>query len=176
MSDDQRFAARRPDVLVHQSAPLEGDLTLAGPVKVSLDVSTTGTDGDFIVKLIDVYPGDMPSPDPNPREVHLPGYQQLVRAEVFRGRFRSGFDKPSPFVPGAPSTVSFTLPDVDHTWRSSHRLMIQVQSTWFPLVELNPQTYVDIATAKASDFVPATITLDRAKTSVTLPVRRGTIP
>lgn len=176
MSDDQRFAARRPDVVVHASGPLVEDLTVSGPVDVNLEVSTTGTDADFIVKLVDVSPFDRPDPEPNPTEVRLAGYQQLVRAEVFRGRFRTSFEKPTPFVPGQSTTVHFTLPDVNHTFRSGHKLMVQVQSSWFPLVDLNPQTFVDPAKATATDFVAATHQLFLSKTTVTLPVRSGALP
>ncbi len=176
MVGDQRFASRRPDVVTHQSAPLPADVTVAGPIDVSLDVTTTGTDGDFIVKLVDVYPFDMPDPDPNPTRVHLGGYQQLVRGEVFRGHFREGFERAVPFVPGQPTTVHFTLPDVNHTFRSGHRLMLQVQSSWFPLVDLNPQTLVDPSTATPADFKAATVRVNWPKTTFTLPVRAGSLP
>ena len=156
MIEDQRFAARRPDVLVYQTDPLEEDLTIAGPIEVELHVSTSGTDSDWIVKLIDVYPDDYPDPNPNPTGVRMGGYQQLVRGDVMRGKFRNSFEKPEPFVPNQPAAVKFTLPDVCHTFRTGHRLMVQVQSTWFPLVDRNPQTFVDIYTAKESDFRKAT--------------------
>lgn len=150
--EDQRFAARRPDVLVYETPPLEADLTLAGPVRATLYVSTTGTDADWIVKLVDVYPGDYPDPNPNPAGLRMGGYQQLVRAEVFRGKFRNSFEHPEPFVPGEVTRVQFTLPDICHTFRSGHRVMVQVQSTWFPLVDRNPQTFVNIPTARAEDY------------------------
>jgi putative CocE/NonD family hydrolase len=156
MVEDQRFAWSRPDVLSYQSDALAGEVTVAGPIQASLFVSTTGTDSDFVVKLIDVYPDDFPNPDPNPTEVTMGGYQQLVRGEAFRGRFRKSFEKPEPFTPGKMDKVEYVLPDVYHTFRRGHRIMVQVQSTWFPLVDRNPQTYVDIANAKASDFVKAT--------------------
>jgi putative CocE/NonD family hydrolase len=146
MIGDQRFASRRPDVLVYETDPLALDVTLAGPLEASLSVTTTGTDADFVVKLVDVYP-----PDAN-----LAGYQQLVRGEVMRGRFRNSYEKPEPFVPNEPALVRFALPDVSHTFRTGHRIMVQVQSTWFPLVDRNPQTYVDIYSAKEADFRPAT--------------------
>jgi len=170
---DQRFAARRPDVVVHTTAPLTRDVTVTGPIDVTLEVSTTGSDADFVVKLIDVSPFDRPDPDPNPTRVRMGGYQQLVRGEVFRGRFRRSFEKPEAFVPGQPTTVHFTLPDVSHTFRSGHALMVQVQSSWFPLVDMNPQTYVDIGKAEAKDFVTATHKLHHAKSVLVLPVRRG---
>ncbi len=156
MVEDQRFAATRPDVLVYQSEALEEDLTLAGPIRVDLQVATSGTDADWIVKLIDVYPNDYPDPATNPAGLRMGGYQQLVRGDVMRGKFRNSFEKPEPFSPGQPAPVRFTMQDVCHTFRSGHRLMVQVQSTWFPLVDRNPQTFVDIYTAKESDFRKAT--------------------
>ncbi len=163
MVGDQRFAARRPDVLVYESDVLPDDVTLAGPVEAELHVATTGTDADWIVKVIDVYPDDYPDPDPNPAGVRMGGFQQLVRGDVMRGKFRRSFEKPEPFVPGKPDVVKFALPDVCHTFRSGHRIMVQVQSTWFPLVDRNPQTYVDIYTAKEGDFRKATQQVYRAK-------------
>jgi putative CocE/NonD family hydrolase len=173
MTADQRFAARRPDVLVYQTAELEEDLTIAGPIQAELFVSTTGTDSDWVVKLIDVYPDDYPDPDPNPRGVKMGGYQQLVRGDVMRGKFRTSLEKAEPFMPGKPSAVHWTLPDVCHTFRSGHRIMIQVQSTWFPLIDRNPQTFVDIYTAKDSDFRKATQRVYRTRempSRVVLPV------
>ncbi len=156
MTADQRHAARRPDVVVYQSEPLEADTTLAGPLEVKLFVSTSGTDSDWVVKLIDVYPNDYPDPKDNPAGVRMGGYQQLIRGDVFRGKFRKSFEKPEPFVPNQPDQVKFTIPDVCHTFRPGHRLMIQVQSSWFPLIDRNPQTFVDIYTAKPADFQKAT--------------------
>jgi putative CocE/NonD family hydrolase len=152
MVADQRFAARRPDVLVYETGVLDEDVTIAGPIEVDLHVSTTGTDSDWIVKLIDVYPDDYPDPKPNPQDVRMGGYQQLVRGDVMRGKFRNSFEKPEPFAPGKPSAVSFAMQDSYHTFRSGHRIMVQVQSSWFPLVDRNPQTFVDIYQAKESDF------------------------
>jgi len=154
--EDQRFAAARPDVLVYETESLEEDLTLAGPIKATLHVSTTGTDADWIVKLVDVYAGDFPNPDPNPANVKLGGYQQLVRGDVFRGKFRNSFQQPEPFEPGKVTKIEFTMPDICHTFRRGHRVMVQVQSSWFPLVDRNPQTFVNIPTAKAEDFRKAT--------------------
>jgi putative CocE/NonD family hydrolase len=156
MVADQRFASRRTDVLTYQTEPLDHDLTVAGPVQVTLHVSTTGTDADWVVKLVDVYPGDAPDPDPNPSGVKMGGFQQLVRGDVLRGKFRKSFERPEPFTPGAPAEVTFTLPDLFHTFRPGHRLMVQVQSSWFPLIDRNPQTFVDIYKAKATDFRKAT--------------------
>lgn len=160
--EDQRFASERPDVLVYQTEPLEEDLTLAGPIKSDLYVSTTGTDADWVVKMIDVYPGDYPDPNPNPTLIRMGGYQQLVRGDVFRGRFRESFEKPDAFEPGKMAALHFTMPDVFHTFRRGHRVMVQVQSSWFPLVDRNPQTFVDIATAKPGDFRKATHRVYRA--------------
>jgi hypothetical protein len=156
MTADQRFAARRPDVLAYVTDPLDEDVTIAGSVTAELVVSTSGTDSDWVVKLIDVYPDDTPAPDPNPTGVQLGGYQQLVRGDVMRGKFRNSLEKPEPFEPGRPTRVRFALPDACHTFRSGHRVMVQVQSSWFPLVDRNPQTFVDIYTAKAEDFRKAT--------------------
>lgn len=155
MVEDQRFAARRPDVLVYQTPPLEADLTLAGPIDAKLFVSTTGTDSDWIVKVIDVYPNDYPDPQPNPTNVRMGGYQQLVRGEVMRGKFRKSYEKPEPFVPGEPAEVGFVLQDVLHTFRAGHRVMVQVQSSWFPLVDRNPQKFVDINKSSDEDFQKA---------------------
>jgi len=163
MVDDQRHAARRPDVLVYQSDVLEEDLTLVGPIQAKLFVSTTGTDSDWIVKLIDVYPDDYPNPEPNPTNVRMSGFQQLVRGDVMRGKFRNSLEKPEPFKPGEPTAVNFTLPDVAHTFRSGHRVMVQVHSTWFPLVDRNPQKFVDIYTAQESDFQKATQSVYRTR-------------
>jgi putative CocE/NonD family hydrolase len=156
MTEDQRFAATRTDVLVYQTEPLRSSVTIAGPLTPSLFVSTTGTDSDFVVKLIDVYPDDYPDNYPNPAGVHMGGYQQLVRGELMRGRFRNSFEKPEPFTPGRMDKVEYTMPDIYHTFLPGHRIMVQVQSTWFPLVDRNPQKFVDIYTAKASDFQKAT--------------------
>ena len=156
MAADQRFASRRTDVLAYQTPELTEDLTLAGPITIDLKVSTTGTDADFAVKLIDVYPSEFPDPDPNPTGVKMGGFQMMVRGELMRGKFRNSFEKPEAFKPGEPAVIRFTLPDACHTFRPGHRIMVQVQSTWFPLVDRNPQTFVDIYTAKPEDFKKAT--------------------
>ncbi len=166
MTADQRHAARRPDVVVYQSEPLEVDTTLAGPLEVKLYVSTSGTDSDWVVKLIDVYPNDYPDPKENPGGVRMGGYQQLIRGDVFRGKYRKSFERPEPFVPNQPDLVKFTIPDVCHAFRPGHRIMIQVQSSWFPLIDRNPQTFVDIYTAKPADFQKAT---QRIYHSATMP-------
>jgi uncharacterized protein len=156
MVDDQRLAATRTDVLTYQTDVLTEDLAVAGPVKVSLDVSTTGTDSDFVVKVIDVYPDNAPDNVPNPTGVKMGGYQMLVRGEPFRARFRNSFAKPEPMTPGKVTRVEFEMPDILHTFLKGHRLMVQVQSSWFPLVDRNPQRFVNIYTAKESDFQKAT--------------------
>ncbi|MCS6967410.1 MAG: CocE/NonD family hydrolase [Cytophagales bacterium] len=158
MSEDQRFAARRPDVLVFQTEELTEDLTLAGDIQVKLRVSTTGSDADFFVKLIDVYPGDEPDhPHMSDKRMILGGYQQMVRSEIMRARFRNSFEKPEPMQPGQITEVNFRLQDVLHTFKKGHRIMIQVQSTAFPLFDRNPQKYVEnIYKANAEDFIKAT--------------------
>jgi putative CocE/NonD family hydrolase len=155
MVDDQRFASRRTDVLTYQTDALEGDIVVAGPVVPSLQVSTSGTDSDWVVKLIDVYPDDAPDNQPNPKETRMAGYQQLVRGEAIRGRFRNSFEKPEPFEPGKIAKVEYKMPDVYHAFRRGHRIMIQIQSSWFPLVDRNPQQFVDIYNARESDFKKA---------------------
>lgn len=166
LTEDQRFAATRPDVLVYRTEPLDRDLTVMGPITCDLKVSTTGTDSDFDVKVIDVYPGDYPDYDAPATPVNarlLPataikfgGYQQLVRGEPFRGKFRKSFEQPVPFESGKADRITFNLPDIAHTFRVGHRLMIQIQSSWFPLTDRNPQKFLDIPTAKAADYTPAT--------------------
>jgi putative CocE/NonD family hydrolase len=156
MTWDQRFASQRPDVLVYRSEPLEQDVTIAGPVAPLLLASTSGTDSDFVVKLIDVYPDDYPDPAPNPKGVHMAGYQQLVRGEPIRGKFRNSFAKPEPFTPGKPAKIEYVMPDVCHTFRPGHRIMVQIQSSWFPMVDRNPQQFLSIPQAKAQDFRKAT--------------------
>ncbi len=162
--EDQRFASRRPDVVVFQTELLKEDLRLAGPIKVHLKVSTSGTDSDWIVKVVDVYPDNAPDLEiqeknatGEPKHVQLGGTQQLLRAEVMRGKFRNSLAKPEPFIPGQPTPVDFSLNDVCHTFKAGHRLMVQVQCTWFPLVDRNPQTFIDnIGRVKPSDYRNAT--------------------
>jgi putative CocE/NonD family hydrolase len=173
MTADQRFASRRPDVLVYETEELDDDVTIAGPIEADLFVSTSGTDSDWVVKVIDVYPNDYPDPEPNPKGVKMGGYQQLVRGDVMRGKFRNSLEKAEPFTPGKPTPVRWTLHDVCHTFRSGHRIMIQVQSSWFPLIDRNPQTFVDIYTAKESDFHKGTQRVYRTRelsSRVVLPV------
>ena len=172
MVADQRFAAARPDVLVYQTEPLERDVTIVGPISPKLFVSTSGTDSDFVVKLIDVFPNEypdegaagagggaanaMPPNDVPPPAVKMAGYEQLVRGEPMRGKFRKSFEKPEAFTPGKVEEVDFSMPDINHTFRRGHRIMVQVQSSWFPLVDRNPQTFVNIPDAKPQDFQKAT--------------------
>jgi uncharacterized protein len=155
MIQDQRVASRRPDVLVYESEALATDLTIAGPIEARMFVSTSGTDSDWVVKLIDVYPDDFANADSDPPAVKFGGYQQLVRGDVMRGKFRKSLEKPEPFVPNEPTPVNFTLQDVAHTFRSGHKIMVQVQSTWFPLIDRNPQKFIDIYSATETDFQKA---------------------
>ncbi len=179
MVSDQRFAESRTDVLVYETPELQEDLTVAGPVSPRIFVSTSGTDSDWDVKLIDVYPPDYPDSkldepgaeekknkprsDVPPPAFTMGGYQQLVRGEPFRGKFRHSFEKPEPFTPGKVEEINFTMPDVNHTFRRGHRIMVQIQSSWFPLTDRNPQTFVNIPDAKPSDFGKATQRVYRAK-------------
>jgi uncharacterized protein len=162
MTDDQRFASRRPDVLTFETPALTAPLTLAGPVVADLYVTINTTDADFVVKLIDVFPDDFKYDSTthgrgNGVAYPMQGYQMLVRGEIMRGKFRNSFEKPEPFTPGKVTQVKFTLPDVAHTFRPGHKLMIQIQSSWFPLFDMNPQKFTDIYHAKTSDFQKATI-------------------
>ncbi len=158
MSDDQREASRRPDVLTFETDTLTEDVTIAGEILAKLKVAISGTDADFIVKLVDVYPQHHPNYEHNPKNIVMGGYQQLVRAEVFRGRFRNSFEKPEPFVPGQPTDVNVPLQDVLHTFKKGHKIMIQVHSTWFPYIDRNPQKYVEnIYKADEKDFIKSEI-------------------
>lgn len=165
MVEDQRFASRRTDVLTYETEVLKKDITVAGPVIPNLNVSTTGTDSDFVVKLIDVYPDDAPDFEKNPAGIHMGGYQQLVRGELFRGRFRNSFSDPEPFVPGQITSIRYQMPDVFHEFQKGHRIMVQIQSSWFPLVDRNPQQFVDIYSAKEGDFKKATQRVYRSKSA-----------
>ena len=183
MTDDQRFAARRTDVLFFQTDTLTKDVTLAGPVVADLLVSLSNTDADFIVKLIDVFPDnagyndidiyeDDPENDPVTK-YPMGGYQMLVRAEIMRGRYRNSFSSPEPFTPGKPTQVKYTLPDVAHTFKKGHRMMVQVQSSWFPLVDRNPQQFIDIYHAKDDAFLKETIQIFHNQSKLILPVVKG---
>jgi len=156
MVGDQRFASWRPDVLTYQTDTLSEDFILAGPIDARLFVSTTGTDCDWIVKVIDVFPDGTPDPTPNPREVRLGGYQMLVRGDVLRGKFRESLADPQPFVPGKITPVNFKLQDIFHDFKKGHRIMVQVQSTWFPMIDRNPGKFMNIFAADGSDFQKTT--------------------
>jgi putative CocE/NonD family hydrolase len=160
---DQRFAAQRPDVLSYETDPLTADFTVTGRLRPDIWLSSTGTDADLIVKLIDVFPDSSSNP----------GYQRLVRAEVFRCKFRNSYEKPEALTPGQPAEIAFNMNEIAHCFRKGHRMMVQLQSSWFPLVDLNPQTFVNIPTADASDFQKATIRIwhDSSHPSgITLPI------
>jgi uncharacterized protein len=153
MTADQRFVASRQDVLTYRSTPLESDLVVAGPIRVHLEVSTTGTDADWVVKVIDEQP-----------EEPQPGCQQLVRGEVMRGKFRNSLEHPEPFLPGQPASVDWELNDICHVFRKGHRLTVQIQSSWFPLMDRNPQVFMDIYRARPQDFKAARHRLHRSAT------------
>ncbi len=165
MVDDQRFASYRPDVLVYVSDPLQEDVTIAGPISPKLKIASSGTDSDFDVKLIDVYPEDYPDPPDTSQgnkrildapPLHMGGYQELLRGEPFRAKFRNSWVKPELLEPGKRTDVNFTMPDLFHTFRRGHRIMVQVQSSWFPLTDRNPQTFTDIPYATPERFQKAT--------------------
>jgi len=165
MVDDQRFASYRPDVVVYQTDPLESDVTIAGPISPKLKIASTGTDSDFVVKLIDVYPDNYTEAESSARPnkhvmdsppLHMGGYQELLRGEPFRAKFRNSWEKPEPLTPGKQTDLSFTMPDLFHTFRRGHRIMVQVQSSWFPLIDRNPQTFTDIPNARPEEFQKAT--------------------
>ncbi|MEL6813114.1 MAG: CocE/NonD family hydrolase, partial [Bacteroidota bacterium] len=153
MTDDQRFAARRPDVLVFETPVLTEDITMAGDILARLKVSSTGTDADWVVKVIDVYPPDAEDYEETQKYLKMGNYHLMVRSEVMRGRFRNDFSKPEPFTANEKTNVDIKLQDVHHTFKKGHKLQIQVQSSWFPLIDLNPQTFVpNIFEAKEEDF------------------------
>jgi len=156
MIEDQRFAAARPDVLVYQTDVLSESITIVGPIEAELFVSTTGTDADWVVKVIDVFPDSMENPKPNPQQFEMGGFQQLIRGEIMRGKFRNSYENPEPFKPGEISKVKITLQDVGHTFLKGHRIMVQIQSSWFPFFDRNPQKFCDIYNANENDFQKAT--------------------
>jgi hypothetical protein len=168
MTEDQRFASTRTDVLTYKTDILDHDVTVSGPITVDLKVSTSGTDSDFDVKLIDVFPAKYPDYDAKPgapavnaralpaSTVQLGGYEELIRGEPFRGKYRKSLTTPIPFEPNKPERITFQMPDVLHTFRAGHRIMIQVQSSWFPLTDRNPQKFLEIPNAHSTDFVKAT--------------------
>ncbi len=165
MVEDQRFAWTRPDVLYCQTEPLKEDLTIAGPITANLHVSTTGTDSDFVVKLIDIYPGNAPDPQPNPQNVRMGGFQMLLAGDILRAKFRSSFTNPQPMVPDKVTRLEFPLGDKYHTFLKGHRIMVQVQSSWFPMFDRNPQKFVDIYHARESDYRKATQKIFRSAQS-----------
>jgi putative CocE/NonD family hydrolase len=156
MVEDQRFASTRPDVLVYQTEVLDKDVTIAGNVNADLFVSTTGTDADFVVKVIDVYPDDAPNNAALNPAIPMGGFQMMVRGEIMRAKFRNGFDKTVPMVPGKVAELKWDVEDINHTFLKGHRIMIQVQSTWFPLNDRNPQKFVNIYKATEADFQKVT--------------------
>jgi len=177
MSNDQRFASRRTDVLSYQTEILDKDITLGGPVVADLLVSLSNTDADFVVKLIDVFPDngsyndiDIYAEKDQTGPYPMGGYEMLVRAEIMRGKFRESYSNPSPFVPNKPTEVKYTLPDVAHTFKKGHRIMIQIQSSWFPLADRNPQQFMDIYHASDADFVKETINVYHDQSKIILPV------
>jgi uncharacterized protein len=181
MTDDQRFASRRPDVLTFSSGILDNDITLAGPLVADLMVSISTTDADFVVKLIDVFPDEFKYDEKemgkgNGKDYPMGGYQMLVRGEIMRGKFRNSFQKPEPFIPGKITEVKYTLPDVAHTFKKGHKIMVQIQSSWFPIADRNPQKFVDIYHCEDSDFQKAIIKIyhDAANASkIVLPVLKN---
>jgi putative CocE/NonD family hydrolase len=173
MVEDQRFVWGRPDVLVYETEPLAEDLTIAGPIDVSLNVATTHTDGDWVVKVVDVYPGNAPDRRPNPQNVRMGGFQMLLAGDILRAKFRQSMSRPEPMVPNQPTKLTFTLGDKYHTFLKGHRLMVQIQSSWFPMFDRNPQTFVDIYHATDADYQKATHKVFRSASLpsfLTLPV------
>ncbi|MGY3212868.1 CocE/NonD family hydrolase [Mucilaginibacter sp. HD30] len=156
MVEDQRFASTRPDVLTYESPVLDKDVTIAGNVAADLFVTTTGTDADFIVKLIDVYPNDAPNNSMMNPAAQMGGFQMMIRGEVMRAKYRNSFSKPEPMIPGKVTEVKFDMEDANHTFLKGHKIMIQIQSTWFPLSDRNPQKFVNIYKATEADFQKAT--------------------
>jgi putative CocE/NonD family hydrolase len=175
MAEDQRFASERPDVLTFQTDLLADDVTLTGEIIANLMVSTTGTDADFIVKVIDVWPAGSTLTQDGQQAVQMDGYQQMVRAEVLRGKFRNSFSKPEPFVKDKIEKVTVKLNETAHTFKKGHRIMVQVQSSWFPLVDRNPQKFLNIFEANESDFQKSKITIHHSSknsSSILLPVMK----
>jgi uncharacterized protein len=168
MTDDQRFASRRPDVLVFETGKLTEDVTVTGNVIADLMTSISTTDADFVVKIIDVFPDNLSYNNVNiyaeedaSKDYPMGGYQMLVRAEVFRGRYRNSYENPAAFTPGKVEEVKFELPSIAHTFKKGHRLMVQVQSSWFPLVDRNPQQFIDIYHCSEKDFIKSDIKIYR---------------
>ena len=156
MVEDQRFSATRPDVLVYETEELAEPVTIAGQVIAKLFAATSGSDSDFIVKLIDVYPGNAPDNNPNPAGVRMGHFQMLVSGEVFRAKYRNSFSKPEAMVPNQPAPITIDLRDKNHRFLKAHRIMVHVQSTWFPVIDRNPQVFTNIYNALETDFQKAT--------------------
>ncbi len=177
MVEDQRFASTRPDVIVYESEPLTEDLTIAGAININLIASTSGTDADFIVKVIDVYPNDAKDPLPNPQNIKMGGYQMLLRGDPIRAKFRNSLEKPVPMIPNQPTALKFNLTDSYHTFKKGHKIMVQVQSTWFPMIDLNPGKFVDMFNdVKESDFQKINQKIyhdDERKSSITFGVYKN---
>ena len=169
MAEDQRFAYTRPDVLYYQSGLLEKDITVTGSITADLKVSITGTDADFIIKIIDVLPENEPNFKNAPKGFQMAGYQRLVRAEVMRGKFRNSLEKPEAFIPNTITSVKIKLNDVAHTFKKGHRIMVQVQSSWFPLVDKNPQQFMRIPEANPEDFKKISVKIFHNST-ISIPV------
>jgi putative CocE/NonD family hydrolase len=155
--EDQRYVSTRPDVLTFESDILNENVTIAGPIIADLFVSTTGSDADFVVKVIDVYPDSAKDPEPNPAKVEMGGYERLVRTEIFRGKFRNSYENPEPFIPNKIAEVKINLNDAFHTFKARHKIMIQVSSSYFPFFDVNPNTFCDIYSADKDKFVKAMI-------------------
>jgi uncharacterized protein len=174
MVGDQRYASRRTDVLVYVTEPLEADVTMVGPVSPNLWVSTSGTDSDYIVKVIDVYP-DRYADEKGDVNNKMGGFQQMVRGDSIRGKFRNSFEKPEPFSPNKPAAVNFTTSDIHHTFQRGHRIMVQIHSSWFPVSDINPQRFMDISKATSADFQKAT---ERIYHTIDMPsqVKVGLLP
>lgn len=161
--EDQRYVSTRPDVLTFESDILNEDVTIAGPIIADIFVSTTGTDADFVVKLIDVYPDNEKDPEPNPAKVEMGGYERLVRTEIMRGKFRNSYENPEPFEPNKVTEVKINLNDAFHTFKAGHKIMIQVSSSYFPFFDVNPNTFCDIYNADKDKFVKAMIKIYHSK-------------
>jgi hypothetical protein len=156
MNEDQRFAATRPDVLLYQSDPMIRDFSVVGPIQADVYVSTSGTDCDWIVKIIDVYPDDAEDIQSGTEDIEMGGYQMLIRGDIMRSRYRNSYEKPEPMIPNKITKVKLNLNDICHTFLKGHKIMVQIQSSWFPMFDRNPQTYVDIYSADECDFQKAT--------------------
>ena len=163
MVEDQRFAASRPDVICYQTDILDENVTVSGPVKAELYISTTGTDADWIVKIIDVFPDTILMSRKRNIETDIAGFQMLVRGEILRGKFRNSFVKPEPHISGKVERIAFVLQDINHTFKKGHRIMVQVQSSWFPIFDRNPHKFCDIYSAEEDDYQKATQRIYRSK-------------